>query len=1523
MPRLARPPAAPKLGAEEGQRGGFVRPEAPDERTCRLCWGEAEPGARGGGGGELLSPCACAGSLKWIHRRCLADWQRTQRSQGQGRRAHVCELCKTPYRLPAAGALARRRGAGPAARALLDAAGGALSDAARVGAWPRLAARLWRAYVMAAGAAGAARLGLAGFSAGLSLGRALIEEQASLLHTMLAYTSSFLGSPYAELIWCQAVGALFVGMLSELVYTSILGLLGGAAYGFCTGYVGAVKGSVRLLSGAGARAATAAACALARALRGLAGLLARLPSARRGAAAAHEPDVMMLRRSFALLVALALLAGGARAQQQASPEPSGAKAAAVTPPASQPAAPGSGAPAAGSSSQPAAAAPAKPADATAAPLIPTTAVAAEPAGPSGTWDMYSIAGPAPALPEVPAAALPSAPAGNASGGAAPALPAAGAAPVNASAPAAPPAAAANATRAVAGSVGGASSPDAGAVDGATAPPAHPDAPAAPAGLATRLSLALTAPERLPELGASFKDLDVTITPETAARLHVKIAPRGERRWEVPESIVPRPGASPGLGREELLYTVLQPGGRPGRPFALTVARKATLEPVFDTRGFTFLFKGQYIELTTRVPRSAHLYGLGETTLTTGLLLPRDGKVVTLWNRDIASAYTDFNLYGSHPFLLQVNRDGSSHGVFFLNSNGMDVILNPDSVTYKVIGGLVDLYFFMGPTPEAVIGRPVMAPYWALGLHQSKWGYQNVSVLEAVVANYSAAGLPLESLWVDIEYMASRFRSMTFDEDRFPIAKMRALVARLHAAGRSWVPILDPAVSMDARYRAYTSGSAAGVWLRDAAGAPYVGQVPFDGLWLDMNEPSNFCTGMRCRPDPANKTATYWLNLDTPKDYGITRNMLVKNRTTCQMVCEPAAATNALATPPYAIHNLARTHVLSRNIVHPTALHADGATEYDAHNLYGTAMAMRHHAAALAVNPGRRPFILTRSTSPGAGRFAGHWTGDNAANWENLYYSIAGILNSNMWGMAMTGWPDVAAAAKKAYGLRYSLLTYIYGSLARAHAVGGTLARPLLFADPSDVRARNATSQWMLGEAVLVSPVITPNTTTIHPHFTAGNWYSAWDLKRLTVEQGRGVRLDVPYGDVPVHIRGGAIVPWQAAGAGAAVTRDVRFAPVTLLVALPRAPATRRQAAAGGPRAGVAPPGPLPPYALDAPCSDVLARGAGKLVWYAVTAAPGGRSGSLENVVAAAAPGLAGRLTLAGVTVLGVPGTPADEAVVTVYGGAAGGAPPTAVYDASAEALRITGLALDAGAPLNIDWRVRRAAPAGSSGGGGGGGGAPPGAYAHVAPAQLAAVRDSVMQQGGGAECAPPAGPAHQRGPVAAQAAQGSSETVPGSSPDWRGANLKTRGRAAPSAPPAQLGAGGWAAWTAAAPRQESARRHFHDAAAGGAETAAADGSPPRRHRRAVQAPAERQRAQGRRMVPSPASAGRNLLADAGAAVRQSPPLAAAVPASAGCGGLRQHAPRAHSAPASPLSVLAPAAAAAPAGATAQREADNA
>ena len=63
----------------------------------------------------------------------------------------------------------------------------------------------------------------------------------------------------------------------------------------------------------------------------------------------------------------------------------------------------------------------------------------------------------------------------------------------------------------------------------------------------------------------------------------------------------------------------------------------------------------------------------------------------------------------------------------MNSNGMDVVLTDSTIQFRMIGGVLDMYFLMGPTPNAVndqltqvIGRPVMPPYWALGFMNSKY-----------------------------------------------------------------------------------------------------------------------------------------------------------------------------------------------------------------------------------------------------------------------------------------------------------------------------------------------------------------------------------------------------------------------------------------------------------------------------------------------------------------------------------------------------------------------------------------------------------------------------------------------------------------------------------------------------------------------------------------------------------------------------------------------------------------------------------
>ncbi len=83
------------------------------------------------------------------------------------------------------------------------------------------------------------------------------------------------------------------------------------------------------------------------------------------------------------------------------------------------------------------------------------------------------------------------------------------------------------------------------------------------------------------------------------------------------------------------------------------------------------------------------------------------KVFLLFNRQ----YILIIYLGVHPFHinLEPNRSGQTnvHGQFFLNSNAMDVDLQPlPALTYTTIGGIIDLYIFTGPTAQDVIQQ-----YW--------------------------------------------------------------------------------------------------------------------------------------------------------------------------------------------------------------------------------------------------------------------------------------------------------------------------------------------------------------------------------------------------------------------------------------------------------------------------------------------------------------------------------------------------------------------------------------------------------------------------------------------------------------------------------------------------------------------------------------------------------------------------------------------------------------------------------------------
>ena len=109
------------------------------------------------------------------------------------------------------------------------------------------------------------------------------------------------------------------------------------------------------------------------------------------------------------------------------------------------------------------------------------------------------------------------------------------------------------------------------------------------------------------------------------------------------------------------------------------------------------------------------------------------------------------------------------------------------------------------------------------------------------------------------------------------------------------------------------------------------------------------------------------------------------------------ATSALDHPPYTPRFVAGGgKPLFFRTVCPSAQHAAGS-HYDLHNLYGWTETMATNTALRAVRPGKRPFIISRSTFPGQGHYGGAWTGDIHSDWQAMSHSIAGACL--MRGMA--------------------------------------------------------------------------------------------------------------------------------------------------------------------------------------------------------------------------------------------------------------------------------------------------------------------------------------------------------------------------------------------------------------------------------------------------------------------------------------------------------------------------------------------
>ncbi|KAI5210959.1 glycoside hydrolase family 31 protein [Aureobasidium subglaciale EXF-2481] len=399
------------------------------------------------------------------------------------------------------------------------------------------------------------------------------------------------------------------------------------------------------------------------------------------------------------------------------------------------------------------------------------------------------------------------------------------------------------------------------------------------GLTAKLTLAGAACNAY---GTDIQNLVLAVNYDSEKRLHVKIEDEGKVAYQVPTSVFPTPDSNNSVPSSDatLAFSMEQ------NPFSFKITRKSNHEVLFDTSKSPIVFEDQYLRLRTALPENPNIFGLGEHS--DSLRLNTTNNTRTLWSRDAYGIPSGTNLYGNHPIYFDHRVESGTHGVFLLSSAGMDIKINKTEadgqyLEYDTMGGVIDLYILDGPTPievaqeySSVTQKAAMMPYWGFGFHQCRYGYRDFYAIAEVVANYSASGIPLETMWTDIDYMYERY-IMTTDPDRFPLARVREYVNYLHEHNQHYIVMVDPAIAYQTKreyglpYEAFLRARDQGILLQKN-GSIYQGVVwpgvtafpdwfhpdtaaywnsefaeffdaetgvDIDALWIDMNEAANF------------------------------------------------------------------------------------------------------------------------------------------------------------------------------------------------------------------------------------------------------------------------------------------------------------------------------------------------------------------------------------------------------------------------------------------------------------------------------------------------------------------------------------------------------------------------------------------------------------------------------------------------------------------------------------------------------------
>jgi alpha-glucosidase len=165
-----------------------------------------------------------------------------------------------------------------------------------------------------------------------------------------------------------------------------------------------------------------------------------------------------------------------------------------------------------------------------------------------------------------------------------------------------------------------------------------------------------------------------------------------------------------------------------------------------------------------------------------------------------------------------------------------------------------------------------------------------------------------------------------------------------------------------------------------------------------------------------------------------------------------------------------------------------------------------------------------------GGFFGHPSPENYARWMEFAAFTPIFRVHGTYMEKRQPWvygPVAEAAATRAIRLRYELLPYLYSYGRTAFETGVGIVRPLFWAFPDDPQVINDGASWMLGDSLLVSPVVSAGESVHRFYLPVGTWYDYARGTRIDGNKFLNYKVDAnTWNDIPLFVRAGAIIPTQ-------------------------------------------------------------------------------------------------------------------------------------------------------------------------------------------------------------------------------------------------------------------------------------------------------------------------------------------------------------------------------------------------------------